>query len=402
MKMHKKVLKVAVMSALAVAFTVPAFANPFTDVPAKHWSYDAVNKLAQEGIVDGYGDGTFKGDKLITRYEMAQIVAKAMTKKMNADQQASVDKLSQEYATELNTLGVKVDGMQNQINNMVKVSGDIRGRYSDVGNNAGAGNSGDSGDLRARVSLDGKVNDNITFNTRLSGTFGSSQTTGSDSVNNNDVNIQLDTANVTFNKLFTVGRQDVTLGSGILFDDELNGLAVKTGGLKLYAGKTTGINSNNTAYVTTPAYTLDAEKMYAGEYRFGAINKINLTADYLKIDENKAYAANASIPLGKALTVQGDYVRNITNAANATAVGLKFNKLGLTVTHRNADANVYTAYSNANSFNSDAIALPCDVKIKGMEYQYDKELVKNLDLNVKYQNFDNMDSRTSAAVTVKF
>ena len=128
MKMNKRVLKVAVVSALTVAFAVPAFANPFTDVPAKHWSYDAVTKLSQAGIVDGYGDGTFKGDKTVTRYEMAQIVAKAMTKSLNNDQKATVDKLSKEFATELNTMGVKVEGMQNQINNMVKISGDARVR----------------------------------------------------------------------------------------------------------------------------------------------------------------------------------------------------------------------------------------------------------------------------------
>ena len=55
MKMNKRMLKVAVVSALTVAFAVPAFANPFTDVPVKHWSYDSVNKLAQAGIIDGYG-----------------------------------------------------------------------------------------------------------------------------------------------------------------------------------------------------------------------------------------------------------------------------------------------------------------------------------------------------------
>ncbi|MBC8016820.1 MAG: S-layer homology domain-containing protein, partial [Sporomusaceae bacterium] len=112
--MNKRMLKVAVVSALTVAFAVPAFANPFTDVPAKHWAYDSVNKLAQAGIVDGYGDGTFKGDKTMTRYEMAQIVAKAMTKSLNADQKATLDKLSKEFATELNSLGVKVDGLQKQ------------------------------------------------------------------------------------------------------------------------------------------------------------------------------------------------------------------------------------------------------------------------------------------------
>ena len=65
--------------AMALQVTASAYAaNPFSDVPAGHWAYDSVNKLASAGIVDGYGNGTFGGDRLMTRCEMAQIVAKAM------------------------------------------------------------------------------------------------------------------------------------------------------------------------------------------------------------------------------------------------------------------------------------------------------------------------------------
>ncbi len=114
---------------MVLAFAAPALANPFADVPAKHWAYDAVNKLAQAGVVDGYGDGTFRGDKTVTRYEMAQIISKAMNKDLNADQKTVVDKLSREFSTELTSMGVKVEGMQQQLDNMVKVSGDARIRY---------------------------------------------------------------------------------------------------------------------------------------------------------------------------------------------------------------------------------------------------------------------------------
>ncbi len=68
-------------SALALGLTATTYAaNPFSDVPAGHWAYDSIEKLAAAGVIDGYGDGTFGGDKLMTRYEMAQIVAKAMAK----------------------------------------------------------------------------------------------------------------------------------------------------------------------------------------------------------------------------------------------------------------------------------------------------------------------------------
>ncbi len=52
-------------------------ANPFSDVPAGHWAYNAVTSLTSKEIFNGYGDGTFRGDKNITRYEAAHMVAKA-------------------------------------------------------------------------------------------------------------------------------------------------------------------------------------------------------------------------------------------------------------------------------------------------------------------------------------
>lgn len=376
--MNKRLLKVAVTTALAASMAVPAFANPFSDVPAKHWAYDAVNKLAQAGVVEGYGDGTFRGDKTVTRYEMAQIVANAMTKSLNADQKATVDQLSKEFATELNTLGVKVDGMQDQIDKMVKISGDARVRYTNVED------EGDKTDIRTRVSFDGNINEDVKYNARLSGTFQPNE-------NNQTVGIKLDTANVSFNALganATVGRQDVLLGSGIMFDDKMTGLGLKTGGLKLYAGNNTGTTTDGTAN--------DSERMYAAEYGaniFGA----KVTADYLKNGDNKAYGINGSAPITSGVTALADYVKNDSNDADATAFGVKLNKLGLTVLHRDADAGVYNAYSSA-----DVIALPTDQAIKGMEYQFDKSLTKNADLKVKYQDFDNMNARTSAAVNVKF
>jgi hypothetical protein len=383
--MNKRLLKVAVTAALAASITVPAFANPFSDVPAKHWSYDAVNKLAQAGIVEGYGDGTFRGDKTVTRYEMAQIVANAMTKSLNADQKATVEKLEKEFATELTSMGVKVDGMQDQIDNMVKISGDARVRYSNVKDEA------DKSDARARITFDGKINDDLKFNARLSGAF------DPDSENNGSVVANLDTANVNFNALGlsnTIGRQDVTLGSGILFDDTINGLGTQAGGLKLFAGNTTG-GLTTPVYTGTPTTTV-AERFYAAEYGTNILGA-KLTADYLKQGDDKSYAINGALPLTSGITALADYVKNDTNDASSTAYGVKFNKLGITVTHRDADAGVYNAYSTA-----DALALPTDVAIKGMEYQYDRNLGKNADLNVKYQDFDNMNARTSAAVNVKF
>ncbi len=72
----KKMMLAALTGAIVMgtAGTTFAASNPFSDVPAGHWAYDAVAQLAQDGVIDGYGDNTFQGDKNITRYEMAQMV----------------------------------------------------------------------------------------------------------------------------------------------------------------------------------------------------------------------------------------------------------------------------------------------------------------------------------------
>ena len=63
-------------AAMILATAAIATANPFSDVPASHWAYDAVNSMAEKGIVQGFPDGTFKGKQNVTRYQLAMITAK--------------------------------------------------------------------------------------------------------------------------------------------------------------------------------------------------------------------------------------------------------------------------------------------------------------------------------------
>ena len=127
----KKTMVAALAAALTVgaASTTFAAANPFSDVPRDHWAYDAVTQLAADGVVEGYGDGTFRGDRNITRYEMAQMVARAMAKgDLSASDRALVDRLAAEFADELNNLGVRVSNLERNAD-MVKWTGELRYRY---------------------------------------------------------------------------------------------------------------------------------------------------------------------------------------------------------------------------------------------------------------------------------
>ncbi|WP_297998127.1 S-layer homology domain-containing protein [uncultured Phascolarctobacterium sp.] len=152
----KKSLVLAMAMALGVTASAYA-ANPFSDVPAGHWAYDSINKLAAAGVIEGYGDATFGGDKLMTRYEMAQIVAKAMAKG------ADVDKLAAEFADELDNLGVRVANLEKKADN-VKISGETKLRYwSYDGDASDADQVSDKTQLRSRVWVTGAINDDWNY-----------------------------------------------------------------------------------------------------------------------------------------------------------------------------------------------------------------------------------------------
>jgi hypothetical protein len=388
----KSLVKLAITSALVVSFAAPTFAatatvNPFSDVPANNWAYGAVNQLAKAGIVTGYADGTFKGDKTITRYEMAAIVAKAMNKTMSADQKAILDKLAIEFGAELGTLGVKVDGMQKQLDNQVKISGDARVRYFNVKD------TNDTTDYRARVTFDGKINDNLKFNARL--------TSGSNNINGTAGTVKLDTANVNTNFLgmnTTLGREDFKLGAGYLADTQINGVIAQTGDFKFFGGTATQ-NVDSTK----------AERVYGAEYKTNLLGAA-VTADYLKDNtaQTSVYGLNTSFGLIDGVTANAEYYRNTSASVDNTAkaFGVKFNSLGLSATYRNVGANAFNTLSTLDGV-AGVAQLPQTTGFKGMEYQYDQAFDKNAALTVKYQDFkdqagNKIDNRASAVVNVKF
>ena len=159
----KKSLVLAMAMALGVTASAYA-ANPFSDVPAGHWAYDSISKLAAAGVIEGYGDATFGGDKLMTRYEMAQIVAKAMAKGAN------VDKLAAEFADELDNLGVRVANLEKKADN-VKITGRIRYDYADRNGDLQKTKGSDAQNrLRTHIFVNGQINDDWTYTAMLQNT----------------------------------------------------------------------------------------------------------------------------------------------------------------------------------------------------------------------------------------
>ena len=221
----------AIFAATAVLGVTTAFAaNPFSDVTPDSWAYQAVSQLAAAGIVNGYPDGTFKGQNDITRYEMAQMVAKAMANqdRANAEQQAMINRLADEFSNELNNLGVRVARLEDRVGN-VKVTGDARLRYRD------AEHEKSKFDARARVQFNAKVNDRTDAVVRLtSGNFelGNSQNSG-----NSNATIDRAYVNHKFGERVSLkaGRFGQVIGGGLAFDGTFDGAQLNAGNDKIMA-----------------------------------------------------------------------------------------------------------------------------------------------------------------------
>ena len=297
----KKSLVLAMAMALGVTASAYA-ANPFSDVPAGHWAYDSINKLAAAGVIEGYGDSTFGGDKLMTRYEMAQIVAKAMAKGAN------VDKLAAEFADELDNLGVRVAALEKKADN-VKITGTIKASYASYdGDKLGEGNTTNhQGRLRSDLWVKGDINDDWTY----SAMFRNQQFFTNDKGNAGEEDVAFQRAYVNGRVgglAVQAGRYNKTdITGGNIHDNRMDGVQVSYGkDVKLTAGygKATDANAvadNDVAYAELTA-KIGAVDANAGYYKFKNLEKA--------ADDDAIWTVGLGFNLAKDLKFSGNYMRS--------------------------------------------------------------------------------------------
>ena len=328
----KKILALAAVAALTAGVSAYA-ANPFSDVTPSDWAYQAVVDLSEQGVVEGYPDGTFKGERNITRYEMAQIIARMLAKEdqLNAEQRATLDKLAGEYADELANLGVRVSNLEKKVGN-IYWSGDARMRYQDK-----AVDEADGWNGRMRINVKGQVNDSTYVQGRLTSNM-DFKTNGD---KDNDVVFDQLFANHDFGKAATVrlGRIPVAFGDqgGWLYGDSYG---VDGAEATIHAGDkvnlTAGYGRFNTSDYGTAITNADAF------YARGAfdLNVANVGVDYIKaVGEknttdfagNELIGANLTIPVSD-FRVFGEYWKNTTTDSKydtAWNAGIGYGKLNL-------------------------------------------------------------------------
>lgn len=319
--MKKKIaLALGAAFSMSVAGTVlGAPANLFAVVPEHHWTYSAVGQLAKAGIVEGFGGSSYREDVMLTRVEMAAIVAKAIAKadKAGSEEQAVIKKLQAEFAPELN-MG-STDNTEQRLAKLekgkssVKISGDARLRYQSNWNQSATDKSSKTPtrmEERVRLNVSSEVTENITLLGRLTATNISNKRGVNKAVKTSETkSLTFDRAEFQWKNKETAvsaGRILPSLGQGLLWD----------------------YNSVDGVMAT---YNFDKVQLSAG---YGDL------AAYTYTDNNStrnAFLANVKIQAGTAANVTIAHLNTMTNdVANynleQTAIGFTTKTGDFTVT----------------------------------------------------------------------
>ena len=321
----KKILALAAVAALTAGVSAYA-ANPFSDVTPDDWAFQAVSDLSVQGVVEGYPDGSFKGERNMTRYELAQIIARLMAKEdqLNAEQQATLDKLAGEYADELANLGVRVANLEKKVGN-ISWSGDARMQYQRRGDKEDYFNG------RMRINVEGQVNDQVTVNGRF--------VTDAD-LKGNDPDI--DDGNTTMDRInakwtpndatyVTIGRQGVALDvTGTFWDEDAVFDGVAAGWDNGKVGVEAGYGRFKDAYKSEGWTSVDKTEAWYGKLTGHIADAADVSAFYLKNAQKQdtglatgktasAWGAGLSYGIGD-FTVDGDYVKTQNTQAGDAAL----------------------------------------------------------------------------------
>ena len=397
-------MKKTLVSALAAAFVIGAAgttfaaANPFSDVPRDHWAYDAVTQLASDGVIEGYGDGTFRGDRNITRYEMAQMVAKAMAKgNMSASDRALVDRLAAEFADELNNLGVRVSNLERNAD-MVKWNGKLEYTYTseraDFSRNADGRTKKNDNNLlfrlepRAEVNSHGHVNARLDAETKMKSDAGND---GSDKVSLKRAWAQGDYGNfqVKLGKMELLSAEAYAKPGALIFDREFSGAEVSFGKdlrVKLQAGRMTSDELPN-----DPANYQGVELQYekgsltagAGYYRFGSDSLNSMYGLKAGKDKMNIWGLNGAYHFDKNVTLAGAYAHNSDAAGSKKSGQVSFEYKGADPADKGS-WGAYLSYRHLGGGSVEATTDGAQNYTKGFELGTNYTLWNNVVLSAKY------------------
>ena len=401
----KKILAIAAVAALTAGVSAYA-ANPFSDVSPDDWAYQAVSDLSDQGVVEGYPDGTFKGERNMTRYELAQVIARLMAREdqLNAEQKATLDRLAGEYADELANLGVRVSNLEKKVGN-ISWFGDARMRWQEKGYNADGSKKEDSWNGRMRINAKAQVNDS----TYVRGRFASNM----NFKDGKDADTKMDVLFVHHqfgDKVgMNLGRNFLTLGqTGMYYDDFFDGAQLFIGDSKLTLAA---------GYGRMNAWADDEDTVYARLY--GQTGRIGYDAEYIKTvgaadaATKSVWGAGLTVGVTDAVDVFGDFYKNTKPAGDPQmwTAGLGFGHYNLKKpgTFRVAAQYVRNeagAYFGGSTYTAFPASSLLNVDSKFWLANADVVLAKNVRLHGEYafnvKTDDNVDYDDLATVSLNY
>ena len=325
--MKKSVVLILVLIfAVGVAATgLAASDKSFSDVPLGHWAYDSVIKLAKAGLIEGYSDNTFHGDRTISRYEFAFITARALDnyQKADAENRRLIDTLSAEFNTELNRLNARIAKVEAKQNTWV--SGDTRFRFvSDSPSAAGAHkvHGSDNFDWRTRVNIFGNINDQTSY-------YGRFTTTGANKFGNYQDNtagsvVAVDLAAMTMNNF--MGLDKVRIGRWYLdeWGNGLMGKAIGVDGVRIdkkfgnvkFIGSVNNVKGNTNTGTGT-GDSGNANTMTTATLGFKLSDNLNIYTGYYRAD----------VPGTSTSTGMGTLNTNVGSFNKSAGWGIGFNTI---------------------------------------------------------------------------
>lgn len=395
--LKKKLITSAITASLMMGVASTSFAatNPFSDVPADSWAYDAVTTLANDGVIDGYPNGTYQGQNIMTRYEMAQIVARAMARTdLEKADKVVVDKLAAEFAEELDNLGVRVADLEKKSDN-VKWKGELKYKYVQANHDEGK----DKRSNKLEFKLEPKAyigNSGWTANAKIEYTMYPETDSNADGVEVTRAYVE----GPLFGSTVAAGHLPLDICQGMIFDDELSGVMVDFGSDVFNTNLTVGRYSENDHDGKIPedktAKDITAD-YYGVQFDYTPSDNLALNAGYillnglddsvdldLDVDDNKAnlWYAGGKYNFDKNIALVGQYLQN-TDANSydkAGSVELQYKGADLKdagswgaylgYRHLGENVTIETAYDDADAGQKGLVA--------GIEYVFAQNLVGSL------------------------
>jgi len=422
----KKTLAAALTGAMVMGLSATTFAaaNPFSDVSADHWAYDAITQLAADGVIEGYGDGTYRGDRNITRYEMAQMIAKAMARTdVSATDKALIDKLAAEFSEELNNLGVRVSKLEKYADKVVW-KGKMEYTYKSTRNDDGRLNTTRRQGTRLnengfvfRLEPKAEINKNWTANARIDGKFNTKEDT------NTSFEMTRGWAQGDYNKFqVKLGRFELCPSHehGLVWDTDMSGAMLTFGDkfkVDLFAGRVSGNDTKNAGFIQDTNRIFDDTSSVQGirlQYDSSKDKGFSGGAAYYRVlndsftllknnlereDQANIWAINAGYKFNKKANLWANWATNANADYQKNSWQAQFTYGDYADAKKAGSWNLYAAYRKFGYGSTVAGTVSDDVQIgtKGWAIGGAYAPMKNVGLLVKYFRGKNIDGDGDAS-----